>query len=234
MEDSLADVKAVLFDLDDTLYDRESAIGAVAHAQYLGFRDCLPGVTEAGFVERFLAVDNHGYCDKSRLFRTLAAEWRLGADTAEAMHRQFWEMLYRSCRLPEDALATLLALRERGRKLGVITNGLAVTQRRKLEGLGIAELLDAVVVSEAEGIAKPEPEIFLRACARCGVRPQEAVYVGDNPETDITGAVAAGLIPVLKLTSYRSVTVPGVLAIRRLSEILPLCLDGRQNQGATV
>jgi putative hydrolase of the HAD superfamily len=217
-------VKAVFFDLDDTLYDRESLVRQVVHELHAAFGTHLAGVSEVAFVHKLLTLDNHGYSDKAALFQTVASEWRLGADIGEAMLQRFLAMLAGNCRLPEDARMTLCTLREHGKKLGVITNGGTVTQQAKIESLGLPPLVDAILISEAEGVRKPDPAIFLRACRRVGVDPGESVFVGDNPEADIAGAQNAGLKPVLMQVSYRSVALPDVIAVDKLSDILPLCI----------
>ena len=64
---------------------------------------------------------------------------------------------------------TLHHLRNAGVRLGIVTNGAAVVQQAKIEQLGLSALVDAVLISEREGVRKPNPEIFYRAVARLGV-----------------------------------------------------------------
>jgi putative hydrolase of the HAD superfamily len=115
----------------------------------------------------------------------------------------------------------LKTLRERGKKLGLITNGPTEWQSRKIECMGLAPLFDAVVISEAEGVRKPDPRIFERALERCGVRADESMFVGDPPEIDIQGAVGAGLVPVWKAAPYWQAP-DHILRIDQLSELLLL------------
>ena len=224
MEVNVPYVEAVFFDLDDTLYDRESAVENTAIGLHATFGRLVPAVARDTFVSRILTLDNHGYGDKSQLFTTVVSEWRLGSGIAEAMLQQFWESIYHNCRLSEDTRTTLQTLRSRGKRLGIITNGSTTSQNRKLESLHISELFDVVLISEAEGLKKPDPAIFLRACARCGTVPSESIYVGDNPEVDIAGASAAGLMAVLKSTRYRNGAASACTVIDQLSEVLPLCI----------
>src|SRR5690606_20909448 len=58
--------------------------------------------------------------------------------------------------------------------------------------LGIDRWFDAMLISAEEQLEKPDPELFLRACARIGVEPAAAVHVGNDPDDDIAGARAAG------------------------------------------
>jgi len=93
------------------------------------------------------------------------------------------------------AIELLESLRARGLAVGVVSNW---SQRlpRILEGLGVSARVDFVLASAIERVEKPSPEIFLRACARAGVRPADALHAGDHPEKDVAGALAAGLLAV--------------------------------------
>jgi putative hydrolase of the HAD superfamily len=84
-------------------------------------------------------------------------------------------------------------LRTSGLKLGLITNGSVRMQSRKLQCLALSPLFDTILISDAEGISKPDPRIFHRALARLNTRPTQAVFVGDHPEVDVAGARAAGM-----------------------------------------
>jgi putative hydrolase of the HAD superfamily len=90
--------------------------------------------------------------------------------------------------------------------------------------MGIAPLFDTILISETEGIHKPDPRIFFRALERCGTAARETMFVGDHPENDIEGAKGAGLVPVWKSIPYWQVG-QGVLTIHSLSELLPLVLE---------
>jgi putative hydrolase of the HAD superfamily len=91
-----------------------------------------------------------------------------------------------------DVVPTLQALRGRLAVIGVISNW-APALPELLAALGIAGYLDFVLVSSRERCEKPDRELFDRALARAGVRPEEALHVGDHPENDWAGARAAGL-----------------------------------------
>ena len=75
-------------------------------------------------------------------------------------------------------------------------------QRRKIAALGLADAFDAILVSEEEGVRKPEAELFRRALARRGVAAHEALFVGDHPVADVVGAYRAGLKVAWKFVPY--------------------------------
>jgi putative hydrolase of the HAD superfamily len=86
----------------------------------------------------------------------------------------------------------LKALKQRGLVLGLISNIIIGGA-----GAGLESCLDFVVTSKEVGANKPEPPIFLAALERAGVSAPEAVYVGDQYQTDVLGARGVGIRPVL-------------------------------------
>jgi len=219
----VAVIKAVFFDLDGTLYDRDAAMLELAHDQFAAFREKLSArVDEGRFTSRFLELDDHGYADRSHLYGRLADEFGLDNWLTVDLERHFWESYSRRCEISDDTRTTLQALRDAGKCLGIVTNGQTEWQTRKLEGLGLGSFFDAVLISQAEGIRKPDARIFHRALERCGVeQPADAMFVGDHPEVDVAGAHAAGLIAVWKRVPYWTLTTEGAQIVDRLSEILP-------------
>ena len=186
-------IRAVLFDLDDTLYCEgdfvRSGFAAVAcelESRGAGKRADLTALLEAiHFTE-----------GRERVLDKLAA--RVGFPemwVPELVER------YRSHRpciaLAPDAAGTLARLRGRY-KLGCVTDGWAATQRRKIEVLRLDALLDAIVVADDHGRPhwKPSPLPFLACCRLLDVAPDECVHVGDDPERDVRGARNAGLVSV--------------------------------------
>jgi len=218
-------VKAVFFDLDGTLYDRDELVQKLADAQFTAFREELRAVDRQQFVQRIVDLDDHGHGDKAQLYKTVATEWSLNVSVSDRLLSHFWTSYTAHCRPFEDARRTLDVLRGHGIKLGVITNGQTNWQQQKLNTLGIASLFDAVLISENEGVRKPDRAIFERALDRVQVQAAEAVFIGDNPEADIAGARNVGMIAVWKYVPYWPMKVDGALTVRNLSELLPICLE---------
>ncbi|WP_424886996.1 HAD family hydrolase [Streptomyces sp. XH2] len=99
---------------------------------------------------------------------------------------------------PDPQVCAMLArLREAGRRPGAVTNGMVDNQTNKLHRAGLYDLVDAVVISGAVEIRKPDARIFRHALARLGAEPgPHAVMVGDSLESDIAGTHRAGLTTV--------------------------------------
>jgi HAD superfamily hydrolase (TIGR01509 family) len=98
-----------------------------------------------------------------------------------------------------DALETLSAMRELGVRTALVSNAGLTTApnlRLMLDYYGLGENFDVFVFSDELKIAKPDPRIFKQALAGLGLRPADCAFVGDNPHTDIAGALVAGLYTV--------------------------------------
>jgi putative hydrolase of the HAD superfamily len=99
-------------------------------------------------------------------------------------------------RVPEGVVQALSAARSAGARLGLVSNSEGQV-RRLLERLELSAHFEVIVDSGVEGVRKPDPEIFRRALARMNVEAEQALYAGDIPRVDVTGARAAGLRAVL-------------------------------------
>jgi putative hydrolase of the HAD superfamily len=94
------------------------------------------------------------------------------------------------------AVETLIALRSQGVRLGLITNGDSVGQRRKIDRFGLEPYFDYIQIEEEAGIGKPEPGVYELALQRLGVGPEETWMVGDNLVWDIEAAQKAGILAI--------------------------------------
>jgi len=121
-----------------------------------------------------------------------------------------------------DTVPALRALRAAGVKLVAASNW-DVSLHEQLERTGLTPLLDGALSSAEVGAPKPDPEIFTRALALAGARPEEALHVGDDVEADVGGALAAGLTPVLIDRDGSLDPPPGVRRIASLAELPALC-----------
>jgi putative hydrolase of the HAD superfamily len=212
--------RAILFDLGDTLYDLRSYWQGRLHEAIDEVLARYPHFDRDELVRR--AIAEKVYTDKLPAFlRSQGVDNdALIAAAHELFRRDWFERLV----LYEDAVQTLQALRSRF-KLGLVTNGPSRTQRPKIEQFRLIDYLDLLIVSEEVGVAKPDPAIFQIALGQLGVKPHEALFVGDSPEFDLRGAAAAGM-PFIWMNA-RGETLPAdvqppLAEIARLTELLPL------------
>ncbi len=99
-------------------------------------------------------------------------------------------------RLYDDALPVLDRLRDAGMRLGIISNW-SWNLRRRVAQVGLQGYFEVVMASAYAGCQKPHPDIFHQALAAMGMSAQQAVHVGDLVATDVVGARAAGIQPIL-------------------------------------
>lgn len=215
-------VRGILFDLDGTLFDRDAAIRALVTDQHSRFSGPFAGVDLATYLGRVLELDAHGHGDKVTVYQQVVAQLALPPALAAVLAMDFWERYHAFCKRSPESLSVLTELRRRGFKLGVITNGREEIQGPVIRRLGLTELLDVTLISEREGVRKPDRRIFERALARLDLRPEDAWYVGDHPGTDVAGAVGAGLSAVWKRTPYWPTPDCRHLEIDDLSDLLGL------------
>lgn len=197
-------ISAVLFDLDDTLFDhRGCAREALAAVQqgHDGLRAMPFEALErahARLLERLHGDVMMGRMplDTARLERfrlLLAVAGVTGSEDVVAGIAGTYRDAYRaSRRVVAGAAALLTAVGERAR-IGVVSNNLLEEQRDKLRTCGLDEFVDALVVSEEAGVAKPDAAIFQIALDRLQSPAGESVMVGDSWAADVAGARAAGI-----------------------------------------
>lgn len=202
-------IQGVLFDIDDTLVDLETAMGRTLH--HIG-AETLAHLSEAEWVQykELYTRDPHGYYDlflagklsftEQRIRRARHAQASFIAEPLEGDAAVRWNHAYESI-LPlhfqpyDDVLPVLDELDRLGIPFGAVSNNVHDYQRAKLDKAGLQRVA-ALVGIDAVGVAKPDPAIFLEGARRLGTDPAFTLYVGDNPVVDAQGADAAGLIGV--------------------------------------
>ena len=214
-------IKAILFDFDDTLGDRET----YTHRTYCGKMDEIlpdmdPWYREA-VIQQCLIYDQHGDVPK-RYIRDMILE-KFGIDFGEDF-QDYWRIHQpMNVVLYEDAVDTILELKKRGYKVGILTNGESHSQRSKVVSTGLIDLVDALTISGETDTRKPEPEIFRLTAEKLGLKPEECAFVGDMFKNDVYGAHRAGMLPIwIWPHSVRRFTEVDVLRIQHLSELLDL------------
>jgi HAD superfamily hydrolase (TIGR01549 family) len=199
----VGEFEAVLFDAGDTLIRLSGSGEKLLHraAASLGV-DRLDARAAAAVWRRVL--------DRSGTAEELAK----GRDLSNERHRKVWVELYQTAGCERlvpglsealykltvcaesweafpDTLPTLKALRDRGLRVGIVSDT-GFDLRPAMDRLGLSPFVDTVVMSYEYGVCKPAATVFLTACDQLRVDPERTLMVGDNPLTD-SGAVAAGL-----------------------------------------
>lgn len=190
-------IKAVIFDLDDTMADRNASLACYSERFYQTFAARLAPTDAATLCARLTQLDKQGYRPKNEVFAGMVEtlSWLSPPDVAEISAH--WRSEFpRSAVAREGLYATLDALRSAGIRLGVLTNGSEQAQSQKIAHLKIEHYFSSVVISALVQCKKPDPRIFQHALAQIGCAAANTLFVGDHPVNDMQGAAGAGLIPV--------------------------------------
>ena len=183
---------ALLFDLDDTLFDRDRAFRSWAESfvrTHLEARDELR-FREA--IDCLVSLDAGGYCPRETLFSKLKENYPSLQHSVDHLVEIFYRQFLCHMSLEEETQRMLDALGQAGMPFGIVTNG-SYRQKHKIEALGLDRLTSCIFISEVFGCKKPEAKIFLAAASCLGAAAGEVLFVGDNPYADIWGAQRVGM-----------------------------------------
>lgn len=231
--------RAVFFDAGHTLLYAHPDLGTVYTETTAAFG---LSIAPAAFAEVFVPV-----------FKEATKEYATTSTASDAQDLEMWRVITRRIydRLPalqgvgferwfealyarfgdpdvwrfyDDVEPVLRELRSRGLRVGIISNW-DTRLKRISDGLGLTPLVDFLVISAEAGMRKPDPRIFHLALEKAGVRPEEAMHVGDLPEEDAEGARRAGVRPIL-IDRRKRITPNSfpadVRVVASLSDLLPL------------
>ncbi|WP_369069411.1 HAD family hydrolase [Kineococcus terrestris] len=197
-------LRAVVFDLDGTLFDHPSAALAGLRAWVASLGRTSSAQLEEAWLraeERWFRAWREGEVDfagqrRGRLRDVLPLlGLPVGDDDAlDALFTGGFLPAYeRAWAGYDDVAAALDVLRRSGLRTAVLTNGPGDQQNAKIAAIGLAGRLGPVLTAVELGFAKPDPRAFHAVCERLGLAPAEVLYVGDDHEVDVLGARAAGL-----------------------------------------
>ena len=207
-------LKAIFFDLDGTIRQNEPRGTDVfsAHAAQLGLRVRDDDLLRAMRWEHYYWALSQELRDDQRRYGRMSDDFwmryslrqlvALGASSAEARKlvakmTQYMADSYKpESVVPGELHGVLQILNAAGHKLGVISNREGPFDDVLAE-IGLAPYFALALAAGEINAWKPDPQIFLHACQRLEVQPDEAAYVGDNYFADVVGARGAGLMPVL-------------------------------------
>ena len=219
------DIQAVIFDLDDTLFDDFSCTRAGLKAV------CEAHDVPAPSRERFGVRHNEIIHELSplvwcgeitpqqarvRRFERLLTEHGIpnpDGEAATSLYRQAYQTAWN---LYPHALEVLQTLRERGMKTAVLTNYPSEVQTEKAAALGLIPQLDAFICTDHIPAPKPDARAFHTACTILHSEPPRTLMVGDSLTADVQGALGAGL----KALWFNPRNQPGPEGTREMLELL--------------
>lgn len=195
-------IKAVIFDLDDTLYDYKALERAAFERVGELVRERL-GVSEEQYEKAFMRARQ---TTKEKLGETAASHSRMlyfqktleyldirPLYLALEMYETYWGFFLDNMTLYPGVRELLDALHEKYIRVGVCTDLLSYIQHRKLRRLGMMDDVDCLVTSEEAGVEKPASGIFELCLEKLGFPAKEVCFVGNSLERDVKGPMAVGM-----------------------------------------
>jgi YjjG family noncanonical pyrimidine nucleotidase len=192
----------LFFDADGTLFDFMAAekwalsqvfeeVGIPANDDAIATYSRINNGVWLEFEQGLLSMDRL----KTERFKRFFSQYGVSKD-AERTARQYTSKLSQSYHLFDDSMPVLESLKARGIPMSLITNGISMVQRGRLEATGTRKYFSAIIISEEIGIQKPHPSYFTKAIAMAkasGKPAENPLVIGDSPSSDIKGGIDAGL-----------------------------------------
>lgn len=183
-------IKALIFDLDDTLYyEKEYVLGAFKEVAYYLGNNYEKGKEEL-YIRMKEILENSG---RGKIFNIICEENNFKEDVEGLVE------IYRNSKpkleLYKDSKEFLIWGRENGYKLGIITDGCSKVQWNKIEALKVEQLVDKIIVTDDLGkeFWKPHKKSYIDMMNYFNINKNEGIYIGDNPNKDFVGAKQLGM-----------------------------------------
>lgn len=215
-------ITTLLFDLDNTLIDRQLAARALMH--YIvsaDFNETKSNEEIEIIVDRLMEWDEEGATPKDIVFSQYLSIYPHENRTWEDYNRMWWNHLGEYTTPYPKAIEVLRILKKKY-KLGMITNGVGMTQRMKIAKLGCEPFMDLILVSGEEGIHKPDSRIFIKALDLLHVSARETAFIGDSLQFDMEGSIAVGMTPIWIYPDPSKTTELPVNRIYKIEDLLEI------------
>jgi putative hydrolase of the HAD superfamily len=245
-------IRAVLFDLDDTLIDDHGSTQESIARTVAKVASRCDGLKEEDLAEAYWG-ESDGVWTEFGLEQLKGRKQEEGS--GQRLRRESWRRALLRCDMGDEAL-TELAVAEYGRqrratlrlapgadevlqelrgsvRTAIITNGTTEIQREKMRICDLERRVDYSIVAEEFGFGKPHPGIFLHVAEILGIKPEECIVVGDLIALDIVGAQAAGMRSVWINRDFCAPPSHGPRpdhVIADLRQVLDIVLGARESQ----
>lgn len=188
------EIRGLLFDLDNTLIDREGAFARFASYFYEEHLRNVTPMTREEVVARMVCWDQDGYADRAAMFAKWAAEWPEAGLEPDRLLPWYRLEMKKHVELDAEVNGLLADLNEHRMPWGIVTNGNTTGQHVACRAAGLDRLAPFIIVSEEADYKKPDPTIFRDALKLTGLAsPEQVMFVGDNPRADVDGAKRFGM-----------------------------------------
>lgn len=187
-------MKAIIFDLDQTLIDRNETFDRYLDSLFARLELSKASISVSDFKARVHQWDDNGYRDKRETFSNVLME----LDISELLDPTL-EHFYQNYGLSPVVFPGVIEALKKWQSqfpIALMTNGMTDTQLRKLSSAKMDGLFCEVFISERERLKKPQPEFYQRACDVLGITARDCVFVGDHPINDVEAPKRFGMTAI--------------------------------------
>ncbi|MEQ6856735.1 HAD family hydrolase [Lysinibacillus capsici] len=186
-------MKAILFDLDDTLLNRDHAVDNLFYIILEKYYGAIQGMLKKDMLEKFKEYDkrDYGIADKTNVLSSFFDAFPSTFQLPRHDMQDFWDQQFPYCFSIDQHMLKVLQKIKKQVQVGIITNGSTQRQKAKITHTGLASYFDVILISEEVGLTKPDKRIFELALHQLQVQPNEALFVGDDLAKDIAGCQQA-------------------------------------------
>ena len=189
----MSSYQAILFDLDDTLLDRDEAVNKMF---FVILEKCYGEVIHTSeMLKKFKEYDkkSYGYNDKTKVLESFFDDFPPKYRLPRNYIQDFWNGHFPSCFSINQHTIDIVNTVKRQAKVAIITNGSTERQKAKIIKTNLNSYFEAISISEETGFSKPDKHIFELALNKLNVQPEAALFVGDDIEKDIGGCQNANI-----------------------------------------
>ncbi|WP_025151338.1 HAD family hydrolase [Bacillus sp. H1a] len=185
----------MLFDLDDTLLNRDKAVDKMF---LMILEKCYKDIEFSGkneMLQKFKEYDkrSYGYSDKTKVLESFFDEFPPKYRLPRNYIQDFWNKNFPNCFSINQHTINILNTIKMQVKVAIITNGTTQRQKAKIINTNLNSCFDIIIISEEVGLSKPDKRIFELALNKLNVPPEAALFVGDDIEKDISGCQNANI-----------------------------------------
>ncbi|ATP41393.1 2-haloalkanoic acid dehalogenase [Solibacillus sp. R5-41] len=185
----------MLFDLDDTLLDRDNAVEKMFFVILNKFYEDVKHSEINRMLEKFKEYDNRSYGDNDKIkvlesfFNEFPPQCRLPRHGIQ----DFWNNHFPNCFSINQETINIIKAIQMHVKVAIITNGSTQRQKAKIINTKLNRCFEIIIISEEVGFSKPDKRIFEWALNKLNVQPEATLFVGDDLEKDIGGCQNANI-----------------------------------------
>jgi len=194
-------IEAIIFDLDDTLVDRNASMRWALAEQYDKFKEYFLGINKTDYVNEIVDLQKHGYINTIIAYNEYYEKHNAKGLTVQDLNDDI-NSRYGIKTILFDNVIEILELLKNEYRLSIITNGKIEWQYRKIKQSGLKQYFEVITISEEVGYEKPDRNIFNICLQKMGIKPENSIYIGDNPEMDIKPALGLGMKTIWKDNGY--------------------------------